>query len=644
MSEEIETPSAEAADPVAVSLALAGASRAKADAFLDDQHALIADQRAFLRDQRQHLHEQLKQIHLDVWEKRLGVLLRVATAFIGVAIAAAMAWLVWNAANSNALVIDAFAVPPDLAAKGLSGPVVAAKLSDKIVRMQAQTASNRPPRSYANSLADGLKLEIPETGVSLSELDNFLREQLGHDQHIRGELVQVEKGVALTARVGSDGSATVTGAEADMDALLQRLAEQIYRITQPYRYAYWVQAHGRVEEGVALLKALTVSGPDGERAWAFLGSGIDTYQYQSEYAGLALLRRGHALDPNNYLLANQIAGTEYRLGRVQDSFRDYRTGLSLVQTHGRDYTERSDITEHAERAVVLMYPGAFLDAVDQDRTAIAEGTGVGIVTAYSAALVRLAEFLAALHEPGAARAALVQFPVVITNVINRGTTSNQVLHARLTVAVEAQDWQEALTVDRELSHLLAQYPGFAGSRGTYFDPLVALALVHTGQIATAEARLKPMPADCYPCLIARAQVAALQKQGARADFWFARAAVIGPSLPFAESEWGYSLLERSKLDDAIVQFKIANQKGPHFADPLEGWGEALMAKSQSHLALAKFAEAGKYAPNWGRLHLKWGEALVYAGRGDEARAQFARAAALNLTPSEKSELAAVSHG
>src|SRR5262249_54755529 len=149
-------------DPTAVALALGGASREKADAFLDRQNALIDDQ-------RHHLHEQLNQIHLDVWEKRLGVLLRVATAFIGVAIGAAMAWLVWNAANSNDLVIDSFAVPPELAAQGLSGPVVAAKLSDKIGAMQAETTSVRPPKSYANGLPDGLKLEIPETGVSLSE-------------------------------------------------------------------------------------------------------------------------------------------------------------------------------------------------------------------------------------------------------------------------------------------------------------------------------------------------------------------------------------------------------------------------------------------------------------------------------------------
>ncbi len=98
------------------------------------------------------------------------------------------------------------------------------------------------------------------------------------------------------------------------------------------------------------------------------------------------------------------------------------------------------------------------------------------------------------------------------------------------------------------------------------------------------------------------------------------------------------LLDRGQADAAIEKFKIANQKAPHFADPLEGWGEALMAKNQSHLALEKFTEAEKYAPNWGRLHLKWGEALAYAGKRDQARAQFARAAALDLSPSEKSEL------
>ena len=99
------------------------------------------------------------------------------------------------------------------------------------------------------------------------------------------------------------------------------------------------------------------------------------------------------------------------------------------------------------------------------------------------------------------------------------------------------------------------------------------------------------------------------------------------------------LLAAGDAAGAVGKFQSANQKGPHFADPLEGWAEALMAKNQSHLALAKFKEANKYAPNWGRLHLKWGEALVYAGKADEAKVQFARADQLDLSPAEKAELA-----
>src|SRR5260221_12688339 len=112
-------------NPVAVALALGGASREKADAFLDDQRALIAEQ-------RHHLHEQLKQLHLSVWEKQLGVLLRVATALMGLGIAAGLGFMVWQASASNGLLIEPFSVPPDLAGRGLTGQVVAGKLQDRL--------------------------------------------------------------------------------------------------------------------------------------------------------------------------------------------------------------------------------------------------------------------------------------------------------------------------------------------------------------------------------------------------------------------------------------------------------------------------------------------------------------------------------
>jgi tetratricopeptide (TPR) repeat protein len=282
-----------------------------------------------------------------------------------------------------------------------------------------------------------------------------------------------------------------------------------------------------------------------------------------------------------------------------------------------------------------MYQGALLEAAEKAHRAIAADTSSSHPYAPTLAMI-----LAALHEPGDARVALLaQNRTFVPRSLYVGPSLELFLNARLHVALEAQDWQGVMAAERTLPQLLAQYPGLADHRRTMNDPLAALALAHMEQFAAAEARLKPSPADCYPCLRARAQVAALQRQDSRADFWFARAAEIGPSLPFAESEWGRALMDSGKPDEAIEKFKQSNKKGPHFADPLEGWGEAFMAKNQSHLALAKFAEAEKYAPNWGRLHLKWGEALMYAGKRGDAKAQFARAATLDLTPSEKVELA-----
>jgi tetratricopeptide (TPR) repeat protein len=612
-------------NPTAVALALAGASR-------EDAHEFLKKQGQLIDDQRHHLHEQLKQIHLDVWEKSLGVLLRVATAFVGIAVAAALVWLVWYAANSNDLVIDSFAVPPELAARGLSGPVVAAKLSDRIASMQSQTISNRPPKSYANGLSEGLKLEIPETGVSLYELDRYLREKLGHDLHIGGELVQTGKGVALTARVGSNGSATVAGAEADMDNLLQNLAEDVYRITQPYRFAVYLNNHGRTTDALPVLKDLARNGAKDDRSWALNLLGLTARDRDGADASMALASQAVALRPTLVAARMRIALLASEKGWAERSLEDDRIVLSQMATGDPDVSPQFvPATRDSAQAQIDMFHGAFVDAAREQLVAIQ--SGVPGRYELSAEMAR-AELGA--HDLAAARAALAE-PVVATPSANGiGTLYN--LRASMMIDAAAGNWLAVEAAADAGDPAWAKAPGVRRDIPTLLSPIRAYAEAKLGRLAAAEARIAPAPSDCYDCLIARARIAGLRDQHGRADYWFGRAAVAAPSIPFAWSFWGEALLARGKPDEAIEKFIIANQKGPHFADPLEGWGEALMAKNQSHLALAKFAEAEKYAPNWGRLHLKWGEALVYSRHADEAKAQFARAAHLDLTPSEAMEL------
>src|SRR5665213_2920082 len=117
-------------DPAAVALALGGASREKADAFLDDQRILMADQRGFIADQRHHLHEQTKSLKIGIFNERLSASLKVLTAFAGLAFAGFIGVAVWNAAHADGLVIDTFSVPPELAQIGLTGEVVASRMLD----------------------------------------------------------------------------------------------------------------------------------------------------------------------------------------------------------------------------------------------------------------------------------------------------------------------------------------------------------------------------------------------------------------------------------------------------------------------------------------------------------------------------------
>jgi tetratricopeptide (TPR) repeat protein len=617
-----------AIDPTAVALALGGASRDKADSFLENQNALIAAQ-------LHHLHEQDKHLHLDMWEKRLGVWLRAATFVFGMTIATGFSYMVWNAAHSNSLVVEAFSVPPDMASRGVTGQALAGRLLDQLAGMESQTLSSRAPRSYANSWSQNeLKVDIPETGISLQQLDRFLRDQLGHDIHITGEIMRTPAGLSVSARAGGAGAEIIEGAESDLNALMLKASESVYRLTQPYRYGIYLAEHGRASEAMALYRSMAQTGPRDERTWAYFGWG----NLERENAGietvLKLSRQAVAAGPDKFTPSLLLLTAEIERSLPEDALREGARML-LMFSGGKSGFIRDELVEGAKAQT-----SAYMSSLVGDFRAAAQSRALAInsgwISIAAGMPADMALDLAGAHEVSAAKAILSD--PGLGNRVTVGYAALRNFHAHLVMLSQGEDWS-AVTNTRSLDPLLAKYPGLSTYAITMVAPLVAKAHAELGHAAQAEHIIEGTPADCYDCLIARAQIAAAQGQVTRADAWFSHAAATAPSVPFAECAWGLALLKRGATDAAIEKFKLASQKGPHFADPLEGWGEALMAKNQSHLALAKFEEADKYAPNWGRLHLKWGEALFWAGKRDEAKAQLARAAQLDLTPSEKAELA-----
>jgi len=622
-------------DPAAMALALGGASREQADAFLKDQRRLIAEQ-------MHHLHGQYVHLRLGIWEKRLGVLLRIATAFTGLAIAAGLAFMIWDASQSSGLLIEPFSIPPDVAQRGMTGQVVAAKLLDQLALMQAQTVSARSPKSYSNNWSEsGIKLDIPETGVSLTELDDFLRKKLGHDTHITGELVRTTSGLSLTARTGMEGAESVTGSEADLDILVQKLGASVYEATQPFRYATYLIEHGRPADAIPTLKALTRSSSPVDRAYGYAVLGRQIGERYGIDASIRVFEHGIATEPDNSLAFFYLGELERNRSLPEQSIRDFQQAGALIRKDPLALFDAGSISrlELSYQALLDTQFGNF-NAAEREEAEYTQSIGSNVPTI--AAL--LTQLLAREHNLAAARAMLADAANYSVD-LQAGHTALERIEARMQIDAEAQDWTGVLSEIGAIAPLLQQYPGMRSFLPTMIVPLSTYAEAGLGKSIDAEAHIATTPPDCYDCLITRARIAELRGQRLRADWWFARAIAAAPSIPFAYSYWGQALLTRGDADGAIVKFTLANQNGPKFADPLEMWGEALMAKNQSHLALAKFAEADKYAPNWGRLHLKWGEALGYAGRKDEARAQFQKASTLDLTAADKAELAKVSaHG
>jgi len=606
----------------AVALALDGASgRPELSAAIA---AFLKEQRRLMEEQREQLRDQVKRMRLGIVDQRFSIALKAMTALVGLAVAAAFAIMAWNAYGAGGLVIEPFSVPPDLAARGLTSEVVAAKLLDQLSQMQNETRSQRAPQSFQNYWGQDIKVMIPDTGVSLGELDRYLHLKLGHETHVSGEVVRSGARIAITARAGTNGSGAVSGTENALDPLMHNLAEQVYRLTQPYLYGAWLQAHGRVKDALPVFMALATDGPEQERAWGYLGWSNCLQEIAGERARFAMLQRGVEADQKLFILRQNITLSEDEMSRPEAAIADGRKALALLDLPGNGGI-RDSVAPYSRARV----QSAIETNSGDYRTAAARvlsSANLAIFT-YSVAALASRSF-AGMHDLRGARA-VATMQGLGRDAINLQVKSLDDLSAQMLVALQAEDWREVIAADAKASALLAKLPALHDLWLTRIAPFAAATHARLGDFKTANALIVQAPDRCDICLRTRAQIAELQGQHARADWWFARAVSQNRSIPFAYTDWGQALMARGDLDGAIAKFESANRKGPHFADPLEMWGEALIAKNRSDLALAKFEEANKYAPNWQRLHQKWGEALSYLGRKDEAAKQFALARGLS---------------
>ncbi len=631
LERESEHSSRQRSDAAAWSI-LGEASREKADQFLDHQGALSQLQMENLQLENKRLNAQhafeVSHLRFRRFSDYARAALEAAGFLVILLLVCGLGTMVWSATQDHDLVVDAFLVPPDVAQSGMAGSVLAGRVLDAFGRMQSSIGISvvQGAGSYHAGYSEEVRVEIPQTGISIGELNRYLREWLGHETHVTGDLVHAAKGYALTTRAG--GQPGVTIESADTDALVRKAAEHMFAVVRPLRYLDYLEANNRIPEALAAVVSLTKAGDAHDRAvacaaWAGLLS--DSHDPDS---ALAKARMAASIDPQNPTAIGWLASIEGTLGHDEAAWR--LSSRNIGVWHGAEVAD-------LDPGLVVTAPAFFAygrdahvgdwAAVLKAETDSVEGSG------YSTPADRAKE-AAHDHDIALARTYVQSVPLKT----EAGKQNAAIAEAQIEIAIVRGDWSTATAAARRAESLLSADPAQLSSLRLVVWPKLALALAHTGQFAEAESIIAKTPPDCDFCLRMRGSIAAAKHDWGGAAHMFSIVSARAPHIPFADTDWGAMLMARGDYDAAVAKFAFANQKSPHFADPLEMWGEALMLKNRSDLALAKFEEANKYAPNWSRLHLKWGEALVFAGKRDEAKKQFALTSALDLSAAEKSEL------
>ena len=637
-----------AALAAAVALGRAGASPAldkKAAAFLDEQTRMLRLQMEHLHEQRalqvEHLQDQSRHLRLRHFNERMNVGLKLLTIAIGAAVAIGLGVMVWSAANDHGLVVQPFQVPPELAQQGLGGQALAAQVLDRMVEMDAQSASARSPGTYSNDWGEDVKLEIPETGVSVGELQRWLQSSLGHQTRISGELYKSPQGLVLTVRAGAHAGQKLAQQGEDFDGLVARAAEALYAQTQPYRYAKYLEEHGRLSDSMTASLQLT-RGPREEQPWAWAQvANLDLIG--GDYrAGVDAARRALALRPDLNIGFMNRAGGDEPLGWDEQALGDLRGALRVVERDsGQISAEDRSAWQPVQLGLIADYLG---DRQTSARQFAAAAAGPDFQHVGSTAPAFRAYELALGHDIRGASA--VSASPVLSQITTYAGEIAFFPYVAWAEHAALDDWT-AVLADLDQAEAAAHGQGKAGQ--TYIErwiwPLRAQALAALGRGDEAQRAADLAPLDCYLCLRMRGVAAASRRDWPAAEGWLARAVRQAPSIPFAYADWGAMLLAKGDVDGALARLALAHANAPHFADALELSGEALMRKGDVAGAVGKFREADRNAPRWGRNHLRWGQALTRLGRRDEARSQYRAAAQLDLSAADRAELnQALAHG
>ena len=534
-----------------------------------------------------------------------------------------------NASRSHALIVEPFHVPASLAARGLDGTTIANRLTDQFAVMRDQSDSSRAEDSYANGADSDVKIAIPNTGVSVGDVWRYLREWLGHDRKIGGDVTVNSDQVEITARISGGKGESFRAQLSDPAPAIDAAAASIFKQTQPYRYALLILATQGPEAALRLLREIAEQGSDvRERQWGYVGWATSLLKLGRYDESELRARQGVALDPAFGKSYSNLSDALSAEGRFEEMLAANRKVIELIQTPQQSQlseTGFAHMREGGEQAIdeVLRDDRAQLTVMQREGT-LPEYNGNSRSARMNTliALARLGEFKRA-----ASSIPLLPFTDPAFSGASKGVAAEVAMEAgRKVKAVQLIELAIA-TVKPPKGKTLADVVPTGVAR--YAEMLVA-----AGRAGEAVKAIAATRDDCYPCMVARGEGAAAQRDFAGATRWFGGAARQGRSLPQADYQWGRMLAGNHDRAGALAHFAVAAHRAPGWYEPPYATGRLLMAQNHFTEARAALEKAHAAAPKRADVMLALGRAQWLGGDRAKAKATWAVARKLDLLEPE----------
>jgi tetratricopeptide (TPR) repeat protein len=603
LGDEDDKPGVEAPEALAGAEAFAAAIAAiasrqdpgvarKTEDFLAEQTALLRVQKDHLEDEHalrlEHLRGQLREERIRDVGLRLRVGFQVFIALVATVIGAIFFVVLRDAVTSRRVVIEPFQAPPDVAARGINATVIASGILDELTRLQNATRSATTALGLSGAWTGNIKLDVPETGISLGEVSRLLRERFGRDVHIDGDLIETPAGgLALAVRGNGVPPKTFAGTATELDKLTVQAAEYVYSKSQPVRWASYLTGMERNAEAIEFCRTSAASADSDTRARLFstwASALLSTGGSQRE--ALALYVTSVKIKPDLWNSHANIMNTFMILGAEEQA---WRAGEGM-RTAAGGRPGRAPEQMYANWDYLTWNLKPWLDSTVADAEATAGmGTGAGAVGP------AIADVQMRLHDVRAAELALKT-----TKEDPHDPTIGAMSHfVRGRAAAESGDTVRAATEMEAFSAAYADPAVATNSPG--YNCWIAPAEEAAGHPDRADALLRSAGTyvDCYRF---RADILEGRGDWPGAQKAYAEAVALAPDLPAAYYSWGVALLKHGDLAGATAKLTDANKRGPHWADPLKAWGDVLVKQGNTKQAVAKYDKALKFAPNWQQLN------------------------------------------